>query len=524
MIESSERPGVLGWPARVEIPDDYAIAHAACDRWATDPARRALLDLADGRWWTFAEVRDASLRLATALSRRGVGPGDRVAIALPQSAAAAVAHIAVYRLGAIAVPISLMHREEAIEQRLSDSAAAVGITSAEHWYEVIAGSSVADSVHWALTGTPEYAALIDSGPVELPAVRLTKDTPAVIVYTSGTTGAPKGVVHAHRVVAAHAAPISLAHDGFPQDGDLLWSPADWAWAGGLIDCLLSAWHAGVPVLAHRARKFDPDETFDLLAEHGVRNAFLPATALRLLRRSGRSARLRSIMTGGEPVDDDIVAWSTRELGAAPNVVFGQTEASCVIGNSQGIAPQRPGALGLPYPGSEIAVIDQETGRECGPDELGEIAVRADGPAVMLGYWGKPADTAAKVRDGWLRTGDLGKRDAEGYYWFVARADDLIISSGYRIGPTEIEHCIAGDARVSEVAVVGRPDAERGQVVCALVVPAPGVAGSDALADELRGRVRARLATYEVPRIVEFRDALPRTTTGKVQRSAVREGS
>jgi acetyl-CoA synthetase len=519
---SSER---VGWPADVDarVPADYAIAHAACDRWAAYPARRALLDLSDGapRWWTFADVRDASRRFANALAAQGVRFGDRVAIALPQSADAALAHLAVYRLGAVAVPISLMHREEAIAQRLSDSGAAVAITTAEHWAAFVDGSAVADGVTWLRTGTPEYTAMTTTGSTTTPVVPITAETPAVIVYTSGTTGAPKGVVHAHRVVAAHAAPISLAHDGFPHAGDLLWSPADWAWAGGLVDCLLSAWHAGVPIVAHRARRFDPDEVLDLIARHGVRNAFLPATALRLLRRSDRKATLRTIMTGGEPVDEDIVAWATGELGATPNVVFGQTEASCVVGNSHSVLPQRPGALGVAYPGAEVAVLDPDGTAECAPDELGEIAVRADSPAVMLGYWRREADTAAKVVDGWLRTGDLGRRDADGYFWFTARADDLIISSGYRIGPVEIESCLQADPRVAEVAVVGRADAERGQVVCALVVPKDGVERSAALADELRDRVRGRLATYEVPRVVEFLDALPRTTTGKVQRAAIR---
>ncbi|GAB3457998.1 acyl-CoA synthetase [Actinophytocola sediminis] len=507
------------------IPPGYTIATAACDRWAADPGRRALLDLSAGeqRWWTFAQVRDASSRLANALAARGVRFGDRVAIALPQSADAALAHLAVYRLGAIAVPISLMHREEAITQRLTDSGATIALTTAEHFAEIVEPGGLAGAADWIRTGTPEFTAMTTTGSTSTPRAPIDAMTPAVIVYTSGTTGTPKGVVHAHRVVAAHAAPISLAHDGFPHAGDLLWSPADWAWAGGLIDCLLSAWHAGVPIVAHRARRFDPDEVFDLVARHGIRNAFLPATALRLLRRGQRPTAMRSIMTGGEPVDEDIVAWATEELGATPNVVFGQTEASCVVGNSHAVVPQRPGALGVAYPGAEVAVLDQETGAACAPDELGEIAVRADSPAVMLGYWRRAEDTAAKIVDGWLRTGDLGRRDADGYFWFTARADDLILSSGYRIGPVEIESCIAGDPRVAEVAVVGRDDAERGQVVCALVVPVPGVAPDEALAGELRDRVRGRLATYEVPRVVEFLDALPRTTTGKVRRSDVRKG-
>lgn len=525
MTVSSDR---TRWPVSIDsaVPTDYAIADAVCDRWAVDPVRRALLDLSDGgdgagRWWTFADIRETSSRLANGLSARGVRAGDRVAVALPQSAAAAVAHLAVYRLGAVAVPISLMHREGAIAQRVADSGTTVAITTDEHWAEIIEHSSVAEAADWIRTGTRDYDELVARGATTTPPVRITADTPAVIVYTSGTTGPPKGVVHAHRVVAAHAAPISLAHDGFPRPGDLLWSPADWAWAGGLIDCLLSAWHAGVPIVAHRARKFDADEVLDLMSRHGVRNAFLPATALRMLRRSAETATLRSIMTGGEPVDEDIVGWATEELSATPNVVFGQTEASCIVGNSHAVLPQRPGALGVAYPGSEVAVLDPGGSDECAPDELGEIAVRADGPAVMLGYWQRPEDTAAKVVDGWLRTGDLGRRDADGYFWFVSRADDLIISSGYRIGPVEIESCLAQDPRVAEVAVVGRPDAERGQVVCALVVPHEGVAPTEALADELRGRVRGSLATYEVPRVVEFLDELPRTTTGKVQRAAIR---
>jgi acetyl-CoA synthetase len=516
------------------VPDAYNIAAATCDRWA-EGGRVAMVDLggAEPRVWSFEEFRSQSRRLAHGLAGLGVTKGSRVAILLPQGAAAATAHLAVYRLGAIAVPLATIHGSDALGHRIEDSGPVVGVTDLDSWAR-LDGTDLALACRWvvtdglddetipsSLTSLAETIAQGSDRPVD---VTVQADTPAMIVYTSGTTGMPKGAVHAHRVVAAHAGPIRLAHDEFPCDRDLLWSPADWAWAGGLIDCLLSAWHAGVPIVAFRGRGFDPDQVMEMMATHAVRNTFLPPTALKMLLAASpgqaEGLDLRTIMTGGEPVARDIIDASVDAFGVVPNAVYGQTEASCLVGSSSGLLPVRPGAMGMPYPGYDIDLLDDD-GHSA---DQGEVAVRGEAAGMFLGYWRQPEATDAKYRHGCLMTGDLARRDEDGYLWFVARADDIIISAGYRIGPAEIEACLERDPNVRAAAAVGVPDAERGQVIRAVVELAVDVDDTDSLADELSARVRRELAPYEVPREFEFVAELPRTTTGKLSRVALRDAA
>jgi acetyl-CoA synthetase len=308
--------------------------------------------------------------------------------------------------------------------------------------------------------------------------------------------------------------VQLPHDFFPQPGDLYWTPADWAWIGGLLDVLLPSLYFGVPVLAHRARKFDPEEAFALIGRHGVRNAFLPPTALKMMRpvpspRTRFGLDLRSVASGGESLGEDILGWSREALGVAVNEFYGQTEANLLIGNCAAW-PERPGWMGRAYPGHELRLVD------------GEIAVRVEGdPVVFLGYWRDEAATAGKVRDGWLYTGDLAEVDDKGTYRSVGRADDLISSGGYRIGPGEIEECLIRHPSVSVAAAIGVPDDVRGEVVKAFVVAVPGADPSPELAVELQLLVRTRLAPYEVPREIEFVAELPLTVTGKIRRNELR---
>jgi acetyl-CoA synthetase len=515
-------------------PPGYAIPIGCCDRWADDATRRAMLDLTgrEPRWLPFAYFAERSRRLGNGLRGLGVGQGERVAVILPQGPETATVHLAVYRLGAITVPLSVLHGPEAIAHRLGDAGVRVAVVGPETWERVADDPDLAGLCTWVVAdgqvaGLPSVESLVGVGRPDLDGGVLGSETPAMIVYTSGTTGLPKGALHAHRVVEAHAAPIHLAHNGFPRDGDLLWSPADWAWAGGLVDCLLSAWHAGMPIVAYRGRRFDPEAVLDLLVRHGVRNTFLPPTALRMLRaaigdapRGNGLPELRSIMTGGEPVGPDLGAWARDVLNTIPNEAFGQTEASMVLGNASTMHPVKFGSPGFAYPNSTVAIL-REDGTQAHAGELGEIAIRADSTPVFLGYWQRPDATDAKVRDGWVHTGDLGLRDDDGFFWFSARMDDVIISAGYRIGPGEIEACIAGHPSVAGVAVVGVPDPERGQAVKAVVELRDPLVDREALAATLKATVRGRLAAYEVPREIEFVDQLPRTVTGKVQRSVLR---
>ena len=516
------------------VPDTYNIAAATCDRWA-DGGQAAMVDVsgAEPRVWSFEDFRSRSRRLAHGLSGLGVTEGSRVAILLPQGAAAATVHLAIYRLGAIAVPLATVHGSDALGHRIGDAGPVVGVTDLASWSR-LDGTDLASACRWVVTDGADDETVPSSltslaettaqGSDRQVDATVQADTPAMIVYTSGTTGMPKGAVHAHRVVAAHAGPIRLAHDEFPADGDMLWSPADWAWAGGLVDCLLSSWHAGVPIVAFRGHGFDPEEVTKMMATYGVRNTFLPPTALKMLLAASPGQadglNLRTIMTGGEPVSRDVIDASVEAFGVVPNAVYGQTEASCLVGSSSGLLPVRPGAMGMPYPGYEVELLDEDGH----PAERGEVAVRGDAPGVFLGYWQQPGATEAKYRDGYLMTGDLARRDEDGYLWFVARADDIIISAGYRIGPAEIEACLERDPNVRAAAAVGVPDADRGQVVRAVVELAVQVADTDSLADELRARVRSELAPYEVPREFEFVAELPRTTTGKLSRVALRDAA
>jgi acetyl-CoA synthetase len=323
----------------------------------------------------------------------------------------------------------------------------------------------------------------------------------------------------------HLPGVQLPHDFFPQPGDLYWTPADWAWIGGLLDVLLPSLYFGVPVLAHRARKFDPEEAFALMGRHGVRNAFLPPTALKMMRpianpRARFGLDLRSVASGGEALGEDILAWSRDALGVTVNEFYGQTEANLLVGNCASLYPLRPGSMGRPIPGHMVAVVSPE-GEPVAAGETGIIAVRRPDPVMFLGYWNNPEATAAKFSGEWCLTGDVALQDDDGYIWYKGREDDLISSGGYRIGPTDIEDCLMKHKAVLMAAAVGQPDPVRGEIVKAFVVPQPGVAPDPALAEEIRAFVGERLAWYQAPREIVFVDELPLTATGKIIRRELR---
>src|SRR5207248_1010288 len=372
-------------------------------------------------------------------------------------------------------------------------------------------------------GAVDLHAAMDRAADRFEAVDTNAEDPAVIIYTSGTTGQPKGALHAHRVLLGHLPGVEYPHDGFPQPGDRFWTPADWAWIGGLFDVLLPAWHHGVTVVAHRPRKFDPAESLRLMAQYGVRNVFMPPTALKILRASGATesgVRLRTLASGGESLSEDLIDWGRAAFGLTINEFYGQTECNLVVGNGAELPPVRPGWTGTAIPGHTVGIIDEE-GRELAPGESGSIAYRHPDPVMFLGYWRNEAATAAKFRGDWLVSGDLGARDEAGYFRFIGRDDDLITSGGYRIGPGEIEASLQRHPAVALAAAVGEPDPIRTEVVKAVVVLKEGYAPTPRMAQELQEHVRARLAAHEYPRIVEFAKELPLTATGKIIRRALR---
>jgi acetyl-CoA synthetase len=474
------------------------------------PKEAAAILVTDGREITrtvsFGELGESSNRLANVLLAAGTAPGDRVAILLSQRPETAIAHIATYKLGAIAVPLSTAFGPDALDPRLRDAEPRVVLGEGESLDRVRALGF--DGV--LIDVERDLDALLAAASPAFAAAATTPDTPALLVYTSGTTGPPKGALHGHRVLAGHLPGFELSHDFYPQPGDAIWTPADWAWIGGLYDVLMPGLAHGTPVIAFRAKRFYPEQAFDVIARMGVRNVFMPATALRMMRRAdGPPVSLRTLASGGETVGEETAAWCRERFGVRLNEFYGQTEANLLIGNCVAW-PERPGWMGRAYPGHELRLVD------------GEIAVRVEGdPVVFLGYWRNEGATAAKVRDGWLHTGDLAEVDDEGTYRSIGRVDDLISSGGYRIGPGEIEECLIGHPAVSVAAAIGVPDDVRGEVVKAFVVTVPGTGESSELATELRQLVRTRLAPYEVPREIEFVDELPLTVTGKIRRGELR---
>jgi acetyl-CoA synthetase len=516
---------------RWEIPARFNIGVASCDRHADGSRRPALIyEAPDGQIerFSFDDLKRLSKCCANALAGLGVRMGDRVGVLLPQRPETAIAHLAIYKLGAVAVPLFVQFGPDALEHRLTDSGAKALITDGENLSKiptnlpdlatilVVEGDSGGNPLFWPTLERASSAFV--------PADTASED-PALIIYTSGTTGRPKGALHAHRVLPGHLPGVQLPHDFFPQPGDLYWTPADWAWIGGLLDVLLPSLYFGVPVLAHRARKFDPEEACDLIARHGVRNAFLPPTALKMMRmvpspRARFGIDLRSVASGGEALGEDILAWSREALGVPVNEFYGQTEANLLVGNCASLYPVRPGSMGRPIPGHRIAVVSAE-GEELPPGETGIVAVQRPDPVMFLGYWHNPEATAAKFAGDWCLTGDVALRDDDGYIWYKGREDDLISSGGYRIGPTDIEDCLMKHDAVLMAAVVGKPDPVRGEIVKAFVVARPGILPDAALATEIRGFVGERLAWYQAPREIDFVDELPLTATGKIIRRELR---
>jgi acetyl-CoA synthetase len=523
------------WPR----PAQFNIGVEVCDRWAErDPGRLAIVAAgADGRAQdvSYGWLRETSNRLANALVAHGVARGDRVAILLPQAPEVAAIHIAIYKLGAIALPLAALFGTDAVAYRLQNAGAKALITNAQGIAKLaeirrtqadsLTALQLVLSVDGAGDGALGFHETIGRASSDFTPVPTTVDDPAMMIYTSGTTGQPKGALHAHRVLIGHMPGIELPHEFFPQPGDRFWTPADWAWAGGLLDCLLPSLYCGVPVVARRFDKFEPEEAFALMARHGVRNAFIPPTALRMLRavpnpRGRHNLALRSVGSGGEALGAETFEWGKSALGMTINEFYGQTECNLVIGSCAAIGVVRPGAIGKAIPGHTVAVIDGE-GRVLKPGELGQIAVKRPDPVMFLEYWGKPDATREKFIGDWMTTGDQGVIDEEGYFTFVGRDDDVITSSGYRIGPGEIEDCLIQHPAVALAAVIGKPDAVRTEIVKAFIVLKTGQASSPALADEIQAFVRKRLSAHEYPREIAFIEEMPMTTTGKVIRRLLR---
>ncbi len=519
-----------------KIPEDFNIGRAVSDDWAVrDPERVCLEHFSpDGnhRSMTYRGLSERSSAFAHALHSLGVAAGDRVALLLPQSFETVVAHVSIYKIGGIALPLALLFGEEALEFRLRASGAKVVVTNDFGLSRLAPIRGRLPELRHVISidnvDAPalSFAQLIDTHPSVFEVAESGPDKPAMMIFTSGTTGPPKGALHGHRVLPGHMPGFQMAHAFPPQPGDKMWTPADWAWAGGLLNALLPALLLGIPVVSSPAQKFDPHMAFRIMAEMKVRNAFIPPTALRLMKvvqdpRARHDLVLRSIGSAGEALGRETYEWVKSTLGIVPNEFYGQTECNFVLSSAGHIGISKAGAIGRPVPGHDVAIIGAD-GTVLPAGAIGQIAVRRPDPVMFLEYWQNPEATAAKFVGEWMTTGDMGRQDEDGYFVFLGRDDDVITSSGYRIGPAEIEDCLLGHPVVQLAAVIGKPDPVRTEIVKAFVVLRPGHVASPELAEELRSWVKLRLSMHEYPREVVFVEELPLTTSGKVIRRILRE--
>lgn len=530
---------------RWNVPPRFNIATECAHKWATDPVRRSEPAI---RWEdesgafdeiTYAEFARRIHRLASALASLGLKRGDRIAVCLPQRIETAVSLLAALQLGAVAVPLTVLFGPEALAYRLNDAQCKLALCDSASLANVLSVRTHVPSLKTiiACAGAFDDAAidwndLLSRGSDQFEVAATAADDPALIIYTSGTTGPPKGAIIPHRALLGNLSGFTYSHNQFPQPGDIVWSPADWAWTGGIWDALLPTLYFGHTIVGYCGR-FDPARAFSLMERHGVTNTFLFPTALKMMMKSVPFPRdtyqlkLRSIMSAGESVGETVFKWTEQALGITLNEMFGQTELNYIVGNCAALWPARAGSMGRAYPGHQVAVVDP-LGRVVPVGETGDIAVnRRDingdlDPIFFLGYLGNDAGTQAKYSGEWCLTGDMAHMDVDGYLWYEGRGDDVIKSAGYRIGPAEVESCLIQHSAVLMAAVIGKPDAERGSIVKAFIVLAAGFEANEKLEKSLAMHVRGRLAPYEYPKEFEFVDALPMTTTGKIQRKVLRD--
>jgi acetyl-CoA synthetase len=522
---------------RWELPERFNVARAICDVHAgrTPEAPALLYEQSDGslRSWSFAEIAASAGRCANVLAHLGVGSGTIVGIHLPQCPESLITHVAVQKLGGIALPMFALFGPDAVGYRLSDSGARVLVTTPEVLERTGDALRDIDTLAHILTvsgepagGAHDFWSLLQRAAPDAPTADTGANDPALLIYTSGTTGNPKGALHAQRVLLGHLPGVTVPHDFFPQPGDRFWTPADWAWAGGLLDVLFPSLYHGVPVVGSVRAKFDPDWAFAFMARHAIRNIFVPPTALRLMRqvaapRDRHDYRLRSVGTGGEKLGEDMMAWGRETFGLDLCEFFGQTEVNLVVGNCPSLFPVKAGSMGRSIPGHLVEVVD-DRGNVQPAGTAGIVAVRRPDPVMFLEYWKKPEATAEKFRGDWCLLGDVAVKDEDGHFWFQGRDDDIISSAGYRIGPGEVEECLGKHPAVALAGVIGTPDPVRGEVVTAFIVPAQGCEPTPALATEIQMFVKERLAAHEYPRKVRFVDAMPMTVTGKIRRMDLRK--
>jgi len=524
---------------RIVWPDTVNIFHMTVGKYLEDSSRNntaMIFENTDGtvETMTFTDVDNTSTNLAAALQQLGYGKGDLIGLHTGQHPDTAVAHMAVCKLGAVAVTLSQLYGPQSLQHALNDCKLKVLLTSEEAWStlrddaaslfphlehvllrnpvaeEIDLGTALTDSSN-SRSFSPDFGAA---------------DDPALLMYTSGSTGKPKGILHGHRILAAYTPSINLFFDlAMEQDNAVYWSPSDWAWVGGLLDMLFPAWMAGRPI-ATSLDRFTAEYAYGFMARHKVTHTFLAPTAIKRLAqhktpREQYELSLRYICTGGEALASETLNWAENSLGVVCNEFYGLTEVNHLIGNCASLYPRIPGSMGRAYPGHRVFLVDSN-GEQVAGGEVGEIVTLADSPTRFLGYLNNKEQEDGMRLGKYLRTRDLAVRDDNGYFWYKGRSDDLIKSSGFRIGPAEIEECLLAHTSVADVAIVAKPDADRGSIVKAFVKLRAGEQQSDAMIDSLCNHVRTQLAGYKTPREVEFVDDFVMTSSGKINRRILRE--
>ena len=527
------------------IPEFYNIASDTVDQDIYQNRIALINFLQDGKIeeWSFVDIKRYANKLANVFDHFHLEANARVGIILGQCPETAIAHMACFKSGKISIPLFNLFGTDALHYRLLNSRASL----------VICDNIGLNKIFEIKDRLPDLKKIIciDSNDEKRNVFNfkkllehasdsyITKKTkasdPALIIYTSGRTGGPKGALLPHRSLLGHIPGVEIPHEFLSSSEpvtDLFWTPADWAWIGGLFDVLLPAWHFGIPVVSYRSQKFDPEVTFDLISKLEIKNTFLPPTALKMMKsfnpsKTVKNLKLRTVGSGGEALGEDLLEWGKQILGVGINEFYGQTECNLTVSNCGAIMPTRQGSIGKPVPGHEVRIINEngELIKEPGLD--GEIIVKSDTPVSFLKYWENDKATKQKVRDGWLYTGDFAYKDEEGYFYFKGRKDDIINTSGYRVGPSEVEDAVLSHPKVSMVAVIGIPDKLRGQVIKAFVVPRDHnnvLAENEILKRSIQNHVKLKLAAHEYPRLIEFVHELPLTTTGKIIRKDLRENN
>ena len=520
-----------GW----QLPDIYNMAQVACDDWAVKTPNATALILADeNKTVSYSELRELSNQMANMFVSLGLKQGDRVGILLPQSLETAVGHLGAFKCGLISVPLFMLFGPDALEHRVLDAGIEVIITNqqgADKLADMHADAKkdlqilTIDSAHQGIKSLDLYA-LLNVQSNQFDCLETSPDDPAMIIYTSGTTGSPKGALHGHKMLAGHMTGFETFNDFKTSPGRIIWTPADWAWIGGLFDVLIPALASGMAVISKRFEKFTADAAFDLLSDYKVQHAFLPPTALKLMRstypdHAPSDLHLVSVGSGGESLGAPLLDWGKMVLGVTINEFYGQTEGNLLISSCAELEEPKAGIIGKAVAGHQIAAVDMD-GNEVPNGDIGIIAVKAPDAVLMLNYWNNTIASKNKYIGKWMLTGDMGVVEKNGWIRFVGRDDDVITSAGYRIGPGSIEDCLMRHAAVKIAGVVGKPDEIRTEIVVAFVVLADGVAVSDDLISELQIHVKTRLAAHEYPREIHILDELPVTTTGKVMRRKLRD--